>query len=106
MVEPNLICSLVSTVAVIQLSESTSTCNVSKSSCATPGDLKSILYLQNLYLQSSGTFCTHAAVMAQLETTSSPERQNRRENQSKGPENWRVTVGQECMSNTTNEQEG
>ena len=104
MVEPNLTCSLVSTLTVIQLSESQSTCNASKNSCATHGDLKSILIIVSIH--NSGTFCTHAAVMVHPETTSSPEKQNRRDNQSKGPENWRITVWQECMSNTTNQLEG
>ena len=43
--------------------------------------------------------------MAQLERISSPERQIRRENHSKGPESFRTTVWQECMPNTTNQQE-
>ena len=75
MVEPNLTCSLVSTLTVIQLSESQSTCNASKNSCATHGDLKSILIIVSIH--NSGTFCTHAAVMVHPETTSSPEKQNR-----------------------------
>lgn len=50
-------------------------------------------------------FCIHAAVMAQLETISYPERRNKRGNPIKGPENWRITVWQECTSNIINQQE-
>lgn len=58
-----------------------------------------------LYQQKSEIFCIHAAVMAQLETISYPERRNRRGNPLKGPENWRITVWQECTSNIINQQE-
>lgn len=44
--------------------------------------------------------------MVQPWIISSPEKQNGRENHLKGPANWRITVWQECMSNTTNQLEG
>ena len=44
--------------------------------------------------------------MAQFETICYPERRNRRGNPIKGPENWRITVWQECTSNIINRKSG